>query len=132
MATTHLKKEPNYTLVRSGTGAVAVDSNVISLANFPAANGFDPKNSREIAVVWNATGAVASDMITIEVLHLTNIDAGVTEGTWVRGAVVEHIPPNTIAVLPVGSNNVNLLRVHEENVNVATDLRIYAAQNDPQ
>lgn len=114
---------PQFTLIRSIAGALAVDS-VVNDTNFPpyAAHSINSRFNK-ILVYWTATGAAQLDAIDLRVLAR---DA--TENKWLTGPVIQNIPPDTPIEIEVNKIGMFTLRIEAVNAHAGiTATKLYAA-----
>lgn len=120
-----LSLAPNFSTIRTQSGAVVVDPTGLTTSDYSLANLALPGSADEIVCYWTATGAGTSDTVTLEAIILD-----VENNRYVVGESASSLKASVWTKLRVYGSGFTI-RVAAESVATATDLRIYAAATLP-
>ena len=93
-----LKRAPRYTMVNGQSGAVAVDSTGLDLADYPSSEIVAPAGADEVLFYWTANSLTGGDTIGVEAIVLSS---GARAATVVSGATSVPETPAELVPLPV-------------------------------
>lgn len=125
---TRLYKAPQFTTVRSKSGAFAADSGTLSDANYPLTEAIEPfGGAPELTAYWYASGGTvhAEDYVDLQILYRDAKNPA--SARWVEGPIVSGVKQNQAVAFPARACTMCYVRVAGFVCASGTGLKVMAA-----
>lgn len=125
---TRLKKQPIFTTVRTGVGAVAVDSSTINDVNYPLTSAIEIIGTGErLAAYWYAGGGTTGPFDHLDLQLLERDVKYSTTGRWIEGETLLGVRANEVVYFLRPRSSQFYLRVVGVTCTAGTGLVLRAA-----